>query len=62
MIVKDYAKLDFDQTKLIINALSYEEILDENVICQILGYENPNANGTIPGWHILKKHLYQTLK
>ena len=55
LILKDYAKLDSEQTKLVLNALSYEEILDENVICQILGYENPNANDSIPGWHILNK-------
>ncbi|MDE1848744.1 MAG: DNA integrity scanning diadenylate cyclase DisA [Nanoarchaeota archaeon] len=54
-IIRDYAKLDLDQTKVIINALNYEEILDENVICQILGYENPNVNDSIPGWHILMK-------
>ena len=55
LIIKDYAKLDIDQTKLIINALSYEEILDEDVICQVLGYANPNENGSILGWHILMK-------
>ncbi len=55
IIVKDYAKLDLSQTQLILNALTYEEILDEDVICQILGYENPNVNGTIPGWHILTR-------
>lgn len=55
LIIKDYAKLDLDQTKLIINALSYEEILDENVICKVLGYETPKENGAIPGWHILMK-------
>ncbi len=37
------------------NALNYEEILDENVICQILGYENPNVNDSIKGWHILMR-------
>jgi diadenylate cyclase len=55
LIVRDYAKLDTDQTKLVLSALSYDEILDENVICQVLGYENPNANDFIPGWHILMK-------
>jgi diadenylate cyclase len=55
VIVKDYAKLDLDQTRLVLNALNYEEILDENVICQVLGYENPNINGVIPGWHILTR-------
>jgi len=55
LIVKDYAKLDLNQTRLVLNALSYEEILDEDVICQVLGYENPNVNGTIPGWHILMR-------
>lgn len=54
-IIHDYAKLDLDQTKLIINALNYEEILDENVICKVLGYENPNVNDSIPGRHILIK-------
>ncbi len=55
LIVRDYAKLDLEQTKMVLNALSYEEILDENVICQILGYENPNINDSIAGWHILMK-------
>ncbi len=55
LTIKDYAKLDLNQTKLVLNALTYDEILDENIICQILGYENPNSNDTIPGWHILMK-------
>jgi diadenylate cyclase len=55
LITRDYAKLEPEQTKLVMSALSYEEILDENVICQILGYENPNVNDSIPGWHILMK-------
>lgn len=55
LIIRDYAKLDFGQTKLVLDALSYEEILDENVICQILGYENPNVNDSIKGWHILMR-------
>ena len=54
-IIKDYAKLDLEQTKIVLNALSYEEILDENVICQVLGYENPNVNDSIKGWHILMR-------
>jgi diadenylate cyclase len=55
VIVKDYAKLDLDQTRMVLNALNYEEILDEDVVCQVLGYENPNVNGTIAGWHILTR-------
>jgi len=55
IIIRDYAKLDLDQTKLVLNALSYDEILDENIVCQILGYDNPNANDIIQGWHILTK-------
>ncbi|HTZ41881.1 MAG TPA: DNA integrity scanning diadenylate cyclase DisA [Candidatus Omnitrophota bacterium] len=55
LIIRDYAKLELDQTKLVLNALNYEEILDENTICQVLGYENPNANGSIKGWHILMR-------
>ena len=55
LIIRDYAKLDLEQTKLILNALNYEEIIDENVICQLLGYENPNINDSIKGWHILMR-------
>jgi len=40
---------------LILDNLSYDEILDEEVICRILGYENPNASGEIRGWRILSK-------
>jgi len=55
LILRDYAK-NFAQAKLILNELSYDEILDENIICQILGYENPNINEeSIPGWHLLMK-------
>lgn len=54
-VIKDYTKMDLDQTKLVLNALTYDEILDENIICQILGYENPNVNDSIMGWHILTK-------
>ena len=54
LIIKDYAKLDLKRSKLIINNLSYDEIV-EDVICRVLGYENTNSSGFILGWRILSK-------
>ena len=55
LVIKDYAKLDLDKSQLILNNLNYDEILDEEVMCQILNYENPNVCGSIAGWHVLSK-------
>lgn len=55
LVIKDYALLDLKRSKLILNNLSYDEILDEEVICSVLGYENSNVVGEIKGWRILSK-------
>jgi diadenylate cyclase len=55
LVIKDYALLDLKRSRLILDNLSYDEILDEEVICSILGYENSNVNAEIKGWRILSK-------
>lgn len=55
LIIKDYTSLDVKKTKLLLNNLSYDEILDEQNIISKLGYENSPPTNPIEGWRILSK-------
>lgn len=58
-IIKDYTKLDLKKSKLLLESLTYDEILDENNILRVLAYENLNQNGPVRGWRILSKTSLQ---
>ncbi len=55
LVLKDYAK-DPIFARNMLEKLTYDEILNENKICKILGYEKPNINKeSVQGWHLLMK-------
>ena len=55
-IIKDYAKLNPKRSKLLMEDLSYEDILDHERILEILGYDDSvQQNNQIQGWRILSK-------
>lgn len=54
-IIKDYTKLDVKKSRLLIDTLSYDEILDSSNITKALAYESLNSAHIIRGWRILSK-------
>ena len=54
-IIKDYTKLDIKKSRVLIDSLSYDEILDANNIFKALAYESLAQNHTVRGWRILSK-------
>lgn len=55
LIIKDYTKLDLTKSKILLESLAYDEILDTENILRILAYENTVQNTPIKGWRILSK-------
>jgi DNA integrity scanning protein DisA with diadenylate cyclase activity len=57
LVIKDYTNLDVKKTRTLLEALSYDEILDEHNILSALAYEDISVKRKIPGWRILSKTL-----
>jgi diadenylate cyclase len=55
LIIKDYTKLDLKKSKILLESLTYDEILDENNILRALAYEKLSQSNAIKGWRILSK-------
>src|SRR3989344_729134 len=55
LIIKDYTNLDVKKTKVLLESLSYEEILDSENILSALAYEKPIMKEPIKGWRLLSK-------
>lgn len=55
LVIKDYTKLDLKKSKILIDSLSYDEILDQENILRSLAYEKPFTLSNIKGWRILSK-------
>lgn len=54
LIIKDYTRLDSNKSKILLDTLEYDEIIDSNNILRSLAQEN-NSNNQIKGWRILSK-------
>jgi diadenylate cyclase len=59
LIIKDYTLLDLKKSKILLETLTYDEILDENNILKTLAYDKPTQSGYIKGWRILSKTSLQ---
>ncbi len=55
LIIKDYTNLDLKKSKLLLNNLSYEEILEEDNIYSTLAYETHSRSKPIKGWRLLAR-------
>lgn len=55
LIIKDYTNLDTKKSKMLLNDLSYEDLLEKENIFSILAYEKPIQTSPIKGWRILSK-------
>ena len=55
LVVKDYTKLNLKKSKLLLDGLTYDEILDRENIYKILGYTGQKKADVIKGWRLLSK-------
>ncbi len=55
MILKDYTKIGLKKSKLLLESLSYEELLDSENIKKVLALEDNVKAEPIKGWRILSK-------
>ncbi len=55
LVIKDYTRLDVRKTRMLLETLSYDEILDSENILKALAYEQPLQTSPIKGWRILTK-------
>ena len=54
LVIKDYTKLDIKKSKILLESLSYDELLDSDNILSVLAYESP-VPMQVKGWRILSK-------
>lgn len=55
LVIKDYTKIGLKKSKLLLESLSYEELLDPENIKKVLALEEANKAEPIKGWRILAK-------
>lgn len=55
LVIKDYTKVDLKKSRILINSLSYEEILDPENIVRALAYGENTKVEKIRGWRVLSK-------
>lgn len=55
LAIKDYTKLDLKKSRILLNSLSYDEILDTENILRVLAHDSLNNNVTVKGWRLLSK-------
>lgn len=55
LVLKDYIKLSLNKTKILLNSLSYDEILDKENIFKALGYLENKKLDRIRGFRLLSK-------
>lgn len=59
LVIRDYTKLDVKKSKILLESLSYDEILDQENILGLLAYETLAQAGPIKGWRILSRTSMQ---
>jgi DNA integrity scanning protein DisA with diadenylate cyclase activity len=55
LVIKDYTKVDVKKSRILINSLTYEEILDPENIVKSLAYGENKKVEKIRGWRVLSK-------
>ena len=55
LVIKDYTRLDLKKSRVLLESLTYDEILDQNNILSMLAYEKLVQQVPIKGWRILSK-------
>ncbi|MBI2632491.1 DNA integrity scanning protein DisA [Candidatus Pacearchaeota archaeon] len=59
LIIKDYTKLDVKKSKILLESLTYDELLDPENILKAMAYEALIQIEPIKGWRILSKTSLQ---
>lgn len=59
MVIKDYTKLDLKKSRILLESLNYDEILESENILRVLAYESPSQQSATKGWRILSKTSLQ---
>jgi diadenylate cyclase len=55
LVTKDYTQFDLKRSKFLLQDLSYDSVLDEESIANILGYDGIIASQPLGGWRILSR-------
>lgn len=56
LVIKDYSNSDWEESRKILNGLTYNEVLSEESISKAVGYEASNySGGVVKGWRMLSK-------
>lgn len=55
LVIKDYTRLDLKKSRVLLESLTYDEILDQNNILSMLAYEKLIQQVPIKGWRILSR-------
>lgn len=55
LVIKDYTKLDLAKSRILLDSLAYDEILDAENILNTLSYEKAIQSNPVKGWRILSK-------
>jgi diadenylate cyclase len=59
LVIKDYTTLDLKKSKFLLQELSYDSVLEEESIANILGYEGTIGTQQLQGWRILSRTSLQ---
>lgn len=55
LAIKDYTRLDTKKSKMLLETLTYDEILDPENVLRVLARENSQQTFPVKGWRILSK-------
>jgi len=55
LVIKDYTNLDVKKSRILLDSLSYDEILDSENVMHVLAHENQSKTVPVKGWRILSK-------
>lgn len=55
LVIKDYTKLDVKKSRILLESLSYDEILENENIMRVLAYESLAQMSPVKGWRVLSK-------
>lgn len=59
LVIKDYTKLDLKKSRILLESLSYDELLESENILRVLAHESLPQAHSLKGWRILSKTSLQ---
>jgi diadenylate cyclase len=55
LVIKDYTNLDVKKSRILLDSLSYDEILDSENVMHVLAHETQSKTIPVKGWRMLSK-------